>query len=470
MNISFQSFGAAQEVTGSKHLFTFGDRRVLVDCGMFQGRRAQVYEKNRTLGFNPQELDAAILSHGHFDHCGNLPALVRAEVPYAGNIYATSATRDIANLIMMDTAHIMAKDYEYLVAKHRDKQAYPPLYAERDVLSVLDHFVTLHFHRPFPVVDGVTAEFLNAGHILGSALTVFAVKEGGTTRRVAFTGDLGRPVPAIIAGPETLPPVDYLLCEGTYGTRRHDPTADAMGQLATVIRETSRRGGKVIIPSFAVGRTQELLFFLHLLKDAGQIPDLDIFLDSPMAVNATGIFRVHQECYNEAVRKAFLDHHENPFGFASLKYVVEVEESKALNNRLDPCIIISGSGMCEGGRILHHLKNHIGDPRHTILVVGFMAANTLGRAIADRRPTVKIFGVEYPLKARVKILNAFSGHADYEEIRQYVAKLDLQRLRRIYLVHGEPDALTNLRGVLLGSGVRSVEIVEPDRTYELFKD
>jgi len=289
----------------------------------------------------------------------------------------------------------------------------------------------------------------------------------GQVRRVAFTGDLGRVGMPIIRDPDLLPPVDYLLLDGTYGNRLHDPIEDAERQLAEVIRDTARKGGKIIIPSFAIGRTQELIYYLHLLCDKGEIPNLDIFVDSPMAVNATSIFRVHQECYDDSIRQAFIDHHANPFGFEQLHYITNLSESKKLNDRLDPCIIISSSGMCEGGRILHHLKNNIGDPRNTILVVGFMAENTLGRAIADRKPVVKIFGNPYPLRARVKILNTFSAHADYSDIRQYVSQLDLGRLRRIYLVHGESDALTHLRQVLLEAGVKSVEAVEPGKEYRL---
>lgn len=465
-NVVFQSFGGALEVTGSKHMFEFDGKRILIDCGMFQGRRAETDAKNRTLPFAPSGLEAAILSHGHFDHCGNLPSLTKNQ--FAGNVYSTAATRDIANLIMMDSAHIMAKDYEYMQRRETDKKAYPPIYDQGDVLGLLNHFVTLNFGRPFPVADGVTCEFFNAGHILGSAMVVLSFKHGGETRRVAFTGDLGRPGMPILSPPAALPPVDYLVCEGTYGNRLHDPIEDAQRQLGEVIRDTVAKGGKVIIPSFAVGRTQELVYFLHLLRDAGAIPELDIFVDSPMAVNATAIFRVHQECYNEQVHKAFLDHHKNPFGFEKLRYVTDVSESKSLNERPEPCIIISSSGMCEAGRILHHLKNNITNPRNTVLVVGFMAAHTLGRAIADRKPTVKIFGNDYPLKARVKILNTFSAHADYNDIKTYVGTLDQKRLKRVFLVHGEQDALEHLDGVLRGAGVRDVQITAPETRYELF--
>ena len=465
MNATFQSLGGAREVTGSKHLLTVNRRQLLLDCGMFQGKRKDTDEKNRKLPFPAADLAAVVLSHGHFDHCGNLPTLVLNG--YRGNIYATGASRDIANLILMDSAHLMAKDYEWLCKKDPAKCAFKPLFVERDVLKAMDHFVTLSYHRTFSLPGDVECAFSNSGHILGSSVVTLQYDAGNGSRALAFTGDLGRPNMPLLPAPDPLPDVDYLVCEGTYGNRLHEPIEDAQRQLGEVIRETAARGGKIIIPSFAVGRTQELIFFLHLLKDAKAIPDLDIFVDSPMAINATGIFQLHPECYGEQVRQAFTDHHQNPFGFAGLHYITDVEESKRLNDRPGPHIIISSSGMCEGGRILHHLKNNITDPRNTILIVGFMAENTLGRAVADRKPMVKIFGNPYPLRARVKILNTFSGHADYADIKSYISRMNLDRLRCVYLVHGEQDALTNLRKLLLEIGVRAVEIAEPGRNYDL---
>lgn len=465
MNVSFQSYGAAREVTGSKHLFTFGERKILFDCGMFQGKRAESDAKNRKLPFAAKELDALVLSHGHFDHCGNIPTAVKKG--YDGSVFSTAATRDIADLILQDSAHLMEKDYEWLQKKKPNKKAFPPLFDAADVERAMQQFVTLGFHRRFALPGDVQCEFYNSGHILGSAISVLTYQAGSQTRSVAYTGDMGRRGMPIIPAPEVIPPVDYLICEGTYGNRKHDPLGDAQRQLGEVIRETVGKGGKIIIPSFAIGRTQELIFFLHLLKDAGQIPDIDIYVDSPMAVSATAIFRIHPECYGDSVRQAFIDHHANPFGFERLHYVTDVNESKRLNERTEPCIIISSSGMCEGGRILHHLKNNIGDPRNTVLVVGFMAESTLGRAIADRRPEVKIFGEPYALRARVKILNTFSGHADYEDTTAYIKALDLARLRKVFLVHGESSALDNLRNLLLAAGVQAVEVVEPGRDYIL---
>jgi metallo-beta-lactamase family protein len=462
----FQSFGAAREVTGSKHLLSVGDARVLLDCGMFQGRRKESDAKNRKLSFDPKALGAVILSHGHCDHSGTLPLLTKGG--YKDNIYTTSATRDIANLVLLDSAYLMARDYDWLVRRERDPHPPDPLFDEQDVMRTMDQFVTIGWNRRFALPGGVEAELLNSGHILGSSMVRLRYRASdGSSRDVLFTGDIGRPGMPIIPPPEPLPAVDYLICESTYGNRRHDPIGDAQAQLGQVIRETVKRGGKIIIPAFALGRTQELIYFLHLLKDAREIPNVDIYIDSPMAVDATGIFKLHPECYGDSIRENFLSHRDKPFGFEGLHYVSHVEESKRLNDRRDPCIVIAGSGMCEGGRILHHLKNNVSDPRNTILVVGYMTENTLGRAIADRKSSVKIFGKPYDLKARVKILNTFSGHADYEDLIAYVSRLDLKRLRRVYLVHGEDDALENLQGLLLSAGVASVEVVQQDKIYEL---
>ncbi len=364
---------------------------------------------------------------------------------------------------MSDTAHIQKKDAEWL-RKKNSNHPFQPLFGVDEVLKSLDQFMTVSYGRPFSVCDGLKCTFYDAGHILGSAI---AVLDTGDGQRIAFTGDLGRAGLPIIRDPEPIGDVDFLVCESTYGNRLHDPIEDAEYQMAKVIRETVERGGKIIIPAFAVERTQELIYFLHKLTKENKIPKLDIYVDSPMATNATSIFRVHQECYDEKVREHFLEEHRNPFGFDGLRFTSSVTESKKINERQDPHIIISSSGMCEAGRILHHLKNNIEDARNTVMVVGFMAAHTLGRRIVERRPEVKIFGQPYKLKAQVKIMNTFSAHADYNEILKYIKALDLDRLKKVFLVHGEDDALDNLGNLLLDAGVKEVQIVDPETEYEL---
>ena len=461
------SWGGAEEVTGSKHFLRVDNQLIMVDCGAFQGHRAEAEEKNRNWSFDADKVDSLILTHAHYDHCGLLPLLKKKG--FEGNIYSTPATRDLANLIMMDSAHIQAKDIEYLKKKALkkgevfDKQ---PLYTERDVLECLEHFITISYHRPFIVSENVSAQFYDAGHILGSAITVFNINKNAKDLRIAFSGDLGRKNLPILRDPEPIPPVDYLFMESTYGNRLHDPIESATDQLADVVRQTVERRGKIIIPAFAVERTQELVYILHLLNDKGRIPNIPVYVDSPMATNATSIFRVHQECYDEEIRQAFIDHHKNPFGFNELTYVVSTEDSKRLNTLKESAIIISASGMCESGRILHHLANNVEDPRNTVLIVGFMAQNTLGRRILEKHQEVKIFRELHTLRANVVVLNTFSAHADYNDILEYVSALDSDRLKKIFLVHGEPEAQSNLKRKLEEKGY-STSIVKYGQTYQL---
>ena len=461
------SWGGAEEVTGSKHFLRVDGELIQVDCGAFQGRRAETDKKNRNWNYDANGVSAVVLTHAHYDHCGLLPLMSKRG--FCGNMYATPATRDLANLILMDSAHIQAKDIEYLkkrAAKRNEQFNKRPLFTEREVVDCLTRFVTLSYHRPFDLNEGIYAEFYDAGHILGSAVTVLNIERSGTSMSIAFSGDLGRKDLPILRDPEHIPPVDYMVMESTYGNRLHDPIESASAKLAAVVNETAERNGKIIIPAFTVERTQELVYMLHLLSDEGRIPKVPVYVDSPMATNATSIFRVHQECYDEETRRAFLDHHRNPFGFNELNYVVNTEESKRLNTLKGPAIIISASGMCESGRILHHLKNNIENPANTILVVGFMAQNTLGRRIVERQPEVKIFGDRYRLKARVTVLNAFSAHADYTGILEYLGKLDRKKLKRVFLVHGEPEAQSHLKSMLEEKDYAAT-IVRYGETYDL---
>ncbi len=467
MQVQLYSYGGAEEVTGSKHFFEFRNQTFMVDCGAFQGRRKEADEKNRNWPFDASKVNALILTHAHFDHCGLVPVLPKKG--FTGNIYTTPASRDLASLVMMDSAHIQAKDIEYLrkkAAKRNEVFDKEPLYKESDVIRALEYFVTVSYHRPFFIGDGVKITFYDAGHILGSAITVVELNRNGQQMRIGFSGDLGRKNLPILRDPEIIPPVDYLIMESTYGHRLHDPIGSVMDQLADLVNRTVKRGGKIIIPAFAVERTQELVYFLHLLTDQKRIPKIPIYVDSPMAVNATAIFRVHQECYDDETRKAFLEHHENPFGFNELRYITNLEESKRLNGLKEPAIIISSSGMCEAGRILHHLANNIENPKNTILIVGFMAEHTLGRRIKEEQPVVKIFGDLYKLRAEVVTMNAFSAHADYNEILEYVQQLDYKRLKEIFLVHGEPDAQANLKRLLEEKNFKTT-IVKYGQRYTL---
>jgi metallo-beta-lactamase family protein len=467
--VSFEifSWGGAEEVTGSKHFLRADNQLIMVDCGAFQGRRKEAEEKNRNWSFDASKVDALILTHAHFDHSGLLPMLKTKG--FTSNIYTTPASRDLASLILMDSAHIQAKDLEYLRKKTEtrgERFHKEPLYTEQDVIDILEQFVTISYHRPFLIGESVKAEFYDAGHILGSSVTLIELNKKGHNLRIAFSGDLGRKNLPILRDPELIPPVDYLVMESTYGNRLHDPIESATEKLAQIVKKTAEQKGKIIIPAFAVERTQEIIYILHLLSDQGRIPRIPIYVDSPMATNATSIFRVHQECYDEEIRQAFIDHHKNPFGWSELTYVTATEDSKRLNSLKGPAVIISASGMCESGRILHHLKHSIEEPRNTVLIVGFMAQNTLGRRILEREPEVKIFGDMYTLRAHVEVLNTFSAHADYKDILSYIGRLERKRLKEIFLVHGEPDAQKNLKRLLDEEGY-STNIVHYGEHYPL---
>jgi metallo-beta-lactamase family protein len=470
MKLTLYSRGAAREVTGSRHFLDVDGRTIQVDCGAFQGHRKEADEKNRKVFHNPRNISALILTHGHFDHCGLLPVLVKQG--YEGNIFSTAATRDIASLVMMDSARIQARDREYLskqAAKKGQQFTWEPLFDETHVLSAVDKFVTLSYGRKISVIDGVSCEFYDAGHIIGSSLASLTVRDRDSAGevRVVFSGDLGRKGKPIIRDPQPVPAPDFLIMESTYGDRLHDSAADSLGKLADVVSRTAGRGGKIIIPAFAVERTQELVYFLHLLTDARKIPEIPIYVDSPMATNATAIFQVHPECYDEEISAAFLRHQKNPFGFNNLRYTSSVQESKDLNNLKEPAIIISADGMCEAGRIVHHLANTVEDARNTILIVGFMAADTLGRRIKEGQKDVRIMGTPCRVRAAVEELSTFSAHADYKEIGEYISGLDRSRLKKVFLVHGEGPSQEHLKKHLLGLGIPAVEIVSPDEKYEL---
>ncbi len=455
--MTIQFLGAAQTVTGSMHLVSVNGSRILLDCGLFQGKRSEARERNKSFPFDPAEIDAVILSHAHMDHAGNLPNLVKQG--FIGPIYATGATRDLCNVMLYDSAFLQEKDAEYLNKRNHKKGDPPaePLYGESDVDKTMGAFVSIPYRRDFGIADGVNMRFSDAGHILGSAITVLDIRDQGKNIRVGFTGDLGRKNMPILRDPETIGDIDILISESTYGGRIHEPPHDMAASLLAVVQKTVDRGGKVIIPAFSLGRTQELVYTLFRLFDEGKLPAVPVYVDSPLAVNATDVFRMHPECF-DAETLQYIRQKEDPFSFGRLTYVRSVEDSKKLNAKRDPCVIMAGSGMCEGGRILHHLANGVGESRNTILIVGFMAEHTLGRRLVERTPEIKVFGEPYALKAEVAVLNSFSAHAGQDELSSFVRTIDAKRLKNVFLVHGEVEQAEQLKGTLEQSGYRNIQI------------
>jgi metallo-beta-lactamase family protein len=466
--MKIQFLGAARTVTGSMHLLVVNGARILLDCGLYQGKRKESFERNRNLPFDARTIDTLVLSHAHIDHSGNIPSLVKNG--FRGNIYATPATRDLCSAMLRDSGHIQEYD-AYYVNKKRARKGLPPvepLYTIEDAAASLLNFVSVGYDRSLPVAPGVTLTFREAGHILGSAVVVLDIEEGSQKSRLVFSGDLGRKGMPILRDPEPVENVDFYITESTYGDRVHDAVETTDEALRAVIADTYRRGGKVIVPAFSVGRTQELVYALHRMTQAQQIPDLPIFVDSPLSVNVTEIFRLHPECYDKEVSEFLAaSNHRDPFGFYRLTYIRSVEDSKELNHLQEPAIIISASGMCEAGRILHHLKNNVEDPRSTVLIVGWQAPHTLGKRLVERQPVVKIFGEKYSLKARVETINGFSAHADRNELLAYAGQLGPKRLRSAFVVHGEETSSLALAEGLQDLGLGQVFVPQPAEVFEL---
>jgi metallo-beta-lactamase family protein len=432
--LSIRFEGAARTVTGSRHRVQLGGRSWLFDCGLYQGHRDEAEAINRTFHFPPDLLDAVVLSHAHLDHSGNLPTLVGAG--YAGKVHATPATGDLVRVLLPDTAFLMEREVEHVNWRGKGRGPRRPLYTQDEVEETLRRLSDHPYHEPWDLFPGVRVEYFDAGHILGSALTTFEFTGNGRSLRLGFTGDLGRPDRPILRDPEVPPAVDALVLESTYGDRLHTPQEETDRALADVVRRTAGRGGRLLIPSFAVGRTQEVVATLHRLYGQKVVPELPIFVDSPMAKQATDVFRRHPECFDDPTRKAFESNQGEPFGFARLRYVSTQDESRSLNDRPGPFIVISASGMCEGGRILHHLKVGLGDRRNTVLLVGYQAEGTLGRRLQDGAEVVNIFGEPVVRRAEVVSLDGFSAHADQHEILAWVSRMQPPP-RRIFLVHGE---------------------------------
>ncbi|MEX2472264.1 MAG: MBL fold metallo-hydrolase [Gemmatimonadota bacterium] len=464
MKLTF--WGAARTVTGSAHLLEFEGGRVLMDCGLFQGRRAEARRRNASMPVDPATVDAVLLSHAHIDHSGLLPAFQKGG--FRGPVWATHATSDLCGAMLRDSAFIQEKDIEWVNRRERRRGAdqLEPLYRMEDADAVLEQFESVDYGTPFHPLPGLEVEYRDAGHILGSATMVLTVREGTRTVKIGFTGDVGRANRPILRDPETMADCDYLITESTYGGEVHDPPEKAKDQLAEVVGRTAARGGKVIIPAFAVGRTQEIVHRLDELENEGRLPPIPIFVDSPLAVNVTDIFRAHPECFDETMR-AYMNTDPHPFGFGRLTYIRDVQESKKLNGSRLPMVIISASGMAEAGRILHHLRNNISDPRNTVLIVGYCAEHTLGKRIVERRPEVKIFGEPHLLRAEVAVMNSYSAHADEPELLEFIGRLDRQRLRKIFLVHGEPGRQIALANSLEERGYEDVSMPERGDSVEL---
>jgi metallo-beta-lactamase family protein len=447
MKLTF--WGAAQVVTGSMHQLVVDDKCYLLDCGEYQGHRKEAAERNRNFPFPCKDVSAVMLSHAHIDHSGNLPLLVKNG--FHGPIYASAATADLCRPMLADAASLQEHDAAFLNKRNMRRRSLnvpgialdppvEPLYTTADAEATFPLFRPVAMHTPTNIVPCLVYQSFEAGHILGSTSMLLELESAGQKVRLGFTGDLGRKGLPIIRDPEPLPPVDYLIIESTYGNRVHEPIQSVSAKLAEIVKRTYGRGGKMIVPAFAVGRTQQLVLLLHELIQANAIPKFPIFVDSPLAVNVTDVFRKHPELYDEEA-SAFLANHGDPFGFQLLTYVRDVNQSKALNDLRGPFMVISASGMCEGGRVLHHLKNNIGDPRNTILLTGYQAEYTLGRKIQEQHEEVPIFGELMPLRAEVQELDALSGHADREEMLAWMKPI-AGGLKKVFLVHGEPEQQT----------------------------
>ena len=448
MEIEFS--GAAREVTGSCHILRVAGKTVLLDCGLFQGRRAESEAKNRRLPIPVERVDAVVLSHAHIDHAGRLPFLVANG--YQNTIFATPATRDLSAIMLADSAYIQEKDAQFLA--RRSKQAVAPLYGMADAVRAIEIMVGMPYEKTFDVVPGVRCTYVDAGHILGSASVILDCTEGDVAKRLVFSADIGRAGLPILRDPVTPTGAHAVIMESTYGNREHASVEGERAKLAEIVRNTASRGGRVLIPAFAVGRTQEIIYELHALARAGTIPSIPIFIDSPLAIDATSVFQLHPDVFDR--EEALIRQVQDVFKFNLVTYTRDVADSKALNSTQGPMIIIAASGMAESGRIVHHLAHGASDSRNTILVVGFMAEHTLGRRIVERRPMLKVFGEEVPLRADVQILNGYSAHADRTELAAWLGQVrsTSPELGPVWLVHGEPEAQDPFAERLRGAGYK----------------
>jgi len=463
--VHIEFLGAAQTTTGSMHLVSCGGRRVVLDCGLYQGRRKEAFQRNRNMPLDPTTLDAVVLSHAHIDHSGNLPTLVARG--FKGPVYATPATIDLCDIMLRDSAYLQARDIEYVNRKRKrqGKTLFEPLYLQEDVDKLMDMFEPVLYEQKAQAVPGFDFIFHDAGHILGSAIVEIDLNEDGATKKVLFTGDMGRKNMPILKDPVVVPRADVLLTESTYGNRLHPKKEDVQAELRDLVLEIHKKKSKLVIPAFSVGRTQQLVYFLDELHEKGQIPEVPMVVDSPLSTRATKVHSSHPECYDEEAMKR-LANGNRPFSFPRLRYITDVEDSKALNHMPGPMVIVSASGMCEGGRILHHLKNNISHPDNIVLFVGYQAEHTLGRRLINKEREVRIYGEEYTVRAQIKSIQALSAHADREELLTYFREMD-ELPPRAYCIHGETENCEAMAKALRELGIKDVTVPERGQKAEL---
>ncbi len=466
--MKIQFIGAAREVTGSKHLLTTDDgKKILFDCGMFQGKGMETHSMNMDLGFDPSTIDHVVLSHAHIDHSGLIPYIYK--LGFRGSIICTNATRDLCAIMLADSGFIQERD-THTFNKKRARKGLPPvepLYNKEDADACMSLFIGVPYNRKFRIDENTKVRFTNSGHMLGSGVVNLELRKNGSITSIAYTGDIGRPTSRILHSPIPFPQADYLITEATYGDRRHKDPINSESELLDILIETCvDKGGKLIIPSFSVGRTQEIVYSLNNFYNQHRLPKIDIYVDSPLALNATDIFRLHPECFNREILKV-IERDPDPFGFNSLFYIKRVEDSKKLNDIKKPCVIISASGMMEAGRVKHHLANSISNPKNTVLAVGYCAPNTLGARILRGDKEVSIHGTVYPVNASIRRLDSYSGHGDYKEMADYISCQDTSKLSKTFLVHGEYGAQVKYREYLKKQGFDQIEIPQRGEEFQL---
>ncbi|MEI6020005.1 MAG: MBL fold metallo-hydrolase [Bacteroidota bacterium] len=467
MKVKF--IGATESVTGSKHLIiTNKGKQILLDCGLYQGMGKETDVLNRELGLEPGDIEAVILSHAHIDHSGNLPLLVKEG--FNGKIYCTEATFDVCEILLMDSAHIHESDVRF-INKRRDKNNLPPikpLYTTKDAERCLKRFKPLPFNTEFFLNDEISFQFSEVGHITGAAAINITSHEAETQTKLCFTGDVGRYTDLLLKAPQAFPQADYIICESTYGDRLHDRSEDAEKKLLEVVNRTCVvKKGKLIIPAFSLGRTQEIVYALDKFKNQGLLPEIKIFVDSPLSTNATNIVRKHTECFNENLRE-YIKNDPDPFGFNNLKYIQDASESKALNDLKEPCIIISASGMCDAGRVKHHLRYSIEDERNTVLMVGYCSPSTLGAKLTSGQKQVRIFGDFFDVKADIEVIHSYSAHADYEELMRFLSCQNKSKIKSMFLVHGEDDSKKAFKATLQKNDYHNVIIPGAGDVFDLY--